>query len=171
MQDLHKIWGHRWLTPKALVKTSPIHGLGTFAIKPIRKGEVISVTGGIVVPHSDIARYRKMMGHIGSQINDDFFIVPASRKEIEKSGVFNHSCEPNRGFVDSVTTIAIKSIGAGEELTADYAFFESDFKPFRCGCNAANCRKIIKPTDWKIKALQDKYGQYFSPYLKRKISL
>ncbi|MBI4176533.1 MAG: SET domain-containing protein-lysine N-methyltransferase [Candidatus Aenigmarchaeota archaeon] len=169
MADLHKTWGHRWLTPKAKPAKSKIHGLGVIAVKPIRKGDIVSVHGGIIVPKSEINKYRKKCGHIGNQIDDNFFMCPANRDELKKGGVFNHSCNPNRGFIDSIITVAIREIKPGKEICADYAFFESHFEPFKCNCGSRNCRKIIRPDDWKMPAIRKKYGKYFSPYLKKKI--
>ncbi|MBI4020473.1 MAG: SET domain-containing protein-lysine N-methyltransferase [Candidatus Aenigmarchaeota archaeon] len=169
MEDLHKTWGHRWLTPKARPTKSRIHGLGVMCIRRIRKGETICVYGGIIIPIKEIRKYRSMMGHAGIQIDDKFFVCPATREELGKTGIFNHSCEPNMGLSGPVMSVAIREIRAGEEITGDYAFMESCFKPFRCLCGSRNCRKIIRPTDWKKPEIRKKYGRYFSPYLKRKL--
>ncbi len=171
MEDLHNIWKHRWLTPKVKVSKSNIFGYAPFAIKDIRKGELIRVTAGIVIPKKDIEKYRKIMGFAADlQVDDNFFLGPSDDNEKKDTGLFNHSCDPNVGFLDSIRIIAIRNIKAGEELTLDYAFFDSYFKPFKCDCGSKNCRKMITPDDWKIKEIQDKYGEYFSPYLKKKIT-
>jgi SET domain-containing protein len=169
MEDLHKVWSHRWVTPKAKCRNSPIQGLGVFAIAPIKKGELIAILGGVIVQKSEIRKYWKIMGHVGIQIADDFFIVPTTRKELEETGVFNHSCEPNIGFVDSTQFVAIKDVKKGEELTFDYAFNETENESFKCECGFKNCRGTITKEDWKIPSIRKKYKKYFSPYLKRKI--
>jgi len=169
MEDVHKFWKHRWVTPKAKPQASSIHGWGVIAVEKIFKGEIIAVLGGVIVPISGIKKYRERLGHIGIQIDDNFFICPTSRKELKETGIFNHSCEPNMGYKDPITFVAIKDIIPGEELTFDYAFSESFFEPFKCNCRNKNCRKVIKQDDWKISEIQKKYGQYFSPYLKNKI--
>ncbi len=169
MEDLHKTWPHRWITPKAKSVKSPIHGLGVISVKEISKGESVGVLGGIIVPTLEIKDYWKKLGHVGIQISDDFFIVPTTRKELEETGVFNHSCDPNCGFKSSIEFVALKNIKSGEELTFDYAFCESLIESFKCKCGASNCRKIIKPADWKNPELQKKFGGYFSPYLKNKL--
>jgi hypothetical protein len=38
-----------------------------------------------------------------------------------------------------------------------------------CNCGAAGCRKIITGRDWMRTDLQEKYKDYFSWYLERKI--
>ncbi len=164
-----KKWGTRWLTPKARAARSRIHGLGVRAIKPIKKGEAVAVLGGWVVPRSEIKSYWRQQGHVGIQIHDDFYIVPPNRKELELYGVFNHSCGPNSGFGDeSVILYAIRNIKPGEEIVFDYAFCELDKPAFRCECGSKNCRKIIKPTDWRRKDLQKRYGKYFAPFVRAK---
>jgi len=170
MQDLHKFWKHRWLTPKAKVFKSKIFGYGPFAIKNIKKGELIRVTGGLVVPKKDIKRFQKIWGFAAEvQVDDNFFLCPSSRDETKETGLFNHSCNPNVGFLDSIRIIAIRNIKKGEELTLDYAMFGGAFEPFKCKCGSSNCRKIITPDDWKRKDIQERYCEYFSPYLKEKI--
>ncbi len=169
--DLHRRWNHRWVTPKAEARKSPIHGTGVFAKEKIKKGEVVAVLGGVIVPKWEIEEYWKKMGHVGIQINDDFYIVPTTREELDQVGVFNHSCDPNIGFRDSLTLVAIRDIEPGEELVFDYAFSESNprYPPFKCNCGSPNCRGWITPDDWKRPEIWEKYFDYFSPYLKEKI--
>jgi hypothetical protein len=168
MEDLHRIWPHRWITPKAKSNSSKIHRLGVIATQGIKKGESVCVFGGAIVPKKEIDKYNKNLGDFGIQISDDFFIVPTTREELEETGVFNHSCDPNCGFSNSITLVAIRNVKKGEELTLDYAFSESCTQEFKCNCGSPNCRKIIKATDWKIPELQQKYRKYYSPYLKAK---
>ncbi|MFH0884613.1 MAG: SET domain-containing protein-lysine N-methyltransferase [Candidatus Micrarchaeota archaeon] len=168
-KDLHDIWPHRWMTNKAKAINSKIHGLGTMAAEDIKKGETVAVLGGIVINKAQIRDYWKMMGEVGIQIDDDFFICPSSREELEKTGVFNHSCEPNCGFGGTLRVVAIRDIKKGEELLSDYAFYASLADGFECRCGSPDCRKVIKPDDWKNPALQNRYAGYFSPYLKQKV--
>jgi len=166
MEDLHKFWPHRWITKKAKPKKSKIRGLGMFATKNISKGEIVSVYGGIIIPISEIKKYREKIGGIrGLQIDEKFFICPTEKS----GGLFNHSCEPNLGYKDTIKIIAIKNIKPKEELVFDYGMSESNFESFKCHCGTKNCRKIITSNDWKNKKLQNKYGKYFATYLKNKL--
>jgi SET domain-containing protein len=169
MQDLHERWHHRWLSPKAEARSSNIQGTGVFAKEKILKGEPVGVLGGVIVHKDDIKEYQSILGHVGIQIDDNFFIVPTTREELERDGVFNHSCNPNIGFSNSLTFVAMRDIETGEELVLEYAFSEALYESFDCRCNAKNCRKKISPDDWKNKDIQNKYKIYFSPYLKDKI--
>ncbi|HXK35569.1 MAG TPA: SET domain-containing protein-lysine N-methyltransferase [Candidatus Paceibacterota bacterium] len=169
MQDLHRKWPHRWLTPKAEPRNSLVHGEGVFAKEKIKEGEPINVFGGIAVPTSEILEYRKFNGHAGVQVSGDFFIVPSDREELGQKGIFNHSCEPNVGFNSSVTMVAIRDIEPGEELVMNYAFMETFFEPFNCNCGSVSCRKVIDSNTWKDSEFQRLYGRYYSPYLKDKM--
>jgi len=171
MEDLHLHWKHRWLTPKAKVFKSKIFGYAPHAIQNIDKGELIRVTGGIVIPKKDIKKYQEKIGFSAEiQVDDNFFLAPSDDNERKDTGLFNHSCNPSVGFLDSIRIIAIRNIKSGEELCLDYAFYGGAFEPFECRCDSKNCRKIITIDDWKIKEIQEKYGEYFSPYLKKKIT-
>ncbi|MBI3074598.1 MAG: hypothetical protein HYY92_00040 [Parcubacteria group bacterium] len=83
----------------------------------------------------------------------------------------NHPCNPNMGILGNVINVAMRDVGAGEELTADYAMVYSH-PSFRleCHCGAENCRKIITGDDWKKKELQEKYRGFFSAYIQKKIN-
>ncbi len=169
MEDIHNKWPHRWVNSKAASENSKLHGLGVFAKEEIKKGELICILGGVIVPSSEIKEYWGKMSHVGIQIHEDFFMVPTTREELEQNGVFNHSCEPNIGFLEDIQFVAIKDIQPGEELVFDYAFSETLMDPFECKCESDKCRKTITSNDWKIKEIQTKYKKYFSPYLRRKI--
>ncbi len=54
MEDVHKRWAHRYVTPKAQVRKSFVSGKGLHCVSKIKKGEVIGILGGIVIPTKDI---------------------------------------------------------------------------------------------------------------------
>lgn len=171
MENLHDFWSHRWQNPKTEIKKSSICAIGVFAKVHIKKHEIIRVTGGLIVPKSDVGKYNKLLNYevdnISLDISDDFLMAP-TREDLQTTATINHSCEPNAGFLDTITIIAIRDIMPGEEITWDYAFSQTTFPPFKCKCEQANCRKIIKPDDWKIPEIQQRFGEYFSPYLKKR---
>ncbi len=170
MTNIYDLWSHRWLSPKTEIKRSPICAVGVFAKDHIKKGEIIRVTGGLIIPKTDAEKYNKIINYevdnIYLDIGDDFLMAP-TQDDLKLTATINHSCDPNAGFLDTITIIAIKDIAPGEEIAWDYAFSQTTFTPFQCRCGKDNCRKIIKPDDWKNKDIQERYGQYFSPYLKR----
>lgn len=116
--------------------------------EPISKDEVIVIFGGVIVPRSDIKKYRKEIGgDFGINVDGNFFICPTSRDELKETGVFNHSCDPNMGASgNQIKLIAIRDIEVGEEIVADYTSLDYDFEPFECNCQSKNCKRFIEPT-------------------------
>jgi len=166
-KDLHRIWPHRWITPKAEPRDSGIHGTGMFAKDPIAKDEIVAMYGGVIVPRSNIAKYQNVMGGIyGIQVEEDFFICPTE----PKGGLFNHSCNPTLGYQNQITVVAVRDVNPDDELAFDYAFSETTFEPFTCTCNSDICRHTIKPTDWESSGLQRKWSKYFTPFLRSKFN-
>ncbi|MFP1155473.1 SET domain-containing protein-lysine N-methyltransferase [Mycobacterium sherrisii] len=82
----------------------------------------------------------------------------------------NHSCEPNVGFAGNIVLVTMRAVGAGEELTTDYALFDDHDEQMTCHCNAPSCRGVIDGHDWRRSDLQRRYRGYFSWYLQRKIN-
>jgi len=84
----------------------------------------------------------------------------------------NHSCDPNCGVRlndgQAFDFVARHPIGAGQELTFDYAMrnFTIDHFPAVCLCGAARCRGSV--TGWKDlpAARKAEYGELVAPYLR-----
>jgi uncharacterized protein len=84
----------------------------------------------------------------------------------------NHSCDPNCGVRlndgQAFDFVARQPIGAGQELTFDYAMrnFTIDHFPAVCLCGAAGCRGSV--TGWKDlpAARKADYGELVAPYLR-----
>ena len=80
----------------------------------------------------------------------------------------NHSCDPNVGFRGQVVYVALRDIRAGEELCHDYAMERSDDYALDCHCGSPLCRGKVSGEDWKLPELQQRYGDYFSIYIRNK---
>jgi SET domain-containing protein len=153
-------------SPKTEVRGSATHGRGLFAAKTIRKGEIVSIRGGHILPRRPPRNRRTPPGYWGYPIAEGFVLGPRTKRETETVMMFlNHSCEPNVGIRGQIIFVAMRDIRRGEELTIDYAMFGGDPKPMRCACQAAACRGVITAADWRRKELQRKYRGYFSSYL------
>jgi hypothetical protein len=85
-------------------------------------------------------------------------------------GPVNHSCEPNLGWSDDLTLVAVRDVAPGEELTCDYATGTDDPElVLMCHCGTYRCRQLIEGTDWQIPQLQKRYAGLWSPRLQRHI--
>jgi SET domain-containing protein len=159
-----------YISSKAAVRESPIHGTGLFAVEPIARGELVCVKGGYIFDRQTLNSMPDWFRAAEIQIAEDLFIGPVDEDEREGSMIFsNHSCEPNIGVKGQVVFVAMRDIEAGEELTHDWATTDDDDYQMKCNCSARNCRRIVTGKDWQRKDLQEKYSGYMSWYLDEKI--
>jgi SET domain-containing protein len=138
--------------PLIEVRASPLHGLGVFAARRIRKGARVIEYLGERVSHAEADRRYEHKdandAHTFLFIVDEATVIDAGVGGNEARFV-NHSCEPNcesvienrRVFID-----ALRTIEPGEELTYDYQIQrEADDPPdvdaiFACRCGSERCR-------------------------------
>jgi hypothetical protein len=159
-----------YLSPKATLKDSPIHGRGLFAAAPIAKGEIVCIKGGYIFDQATLHEVEPRLGPAQIPIADGFFIGPLSEAERDGSMIWsNHSCEPTIGVQGQIVFVALRDIRAGEELTHDWATTDDDDYEMNCRCGAPGCRRVITGQDWRRKDLQKKYAGYISWYLTEKI--
>lgn len=160
-----------YISPRAEVRESLIHGRGLFAREPLAAGEVVCVKGGYIFDRAALKSMPVWYRSAEIQVAEDLFIGPLSEDEREGSMVFsNHSCEPNIGVRGQIVFVALRAISAGEELTHDWATTDDDDYQLDCRCGAATCRKLITGQDWRRRDLQEKYRGHFSTYLADKIN-
>jgi len=160
-----------WLSDKVYIADSPIEGKGLFCKQPIKKDETIAIKGGHVIDKDYFDQLPEDCRHAALQISEHLYIAPLKKDEIEHVMVYvNHSCSPNVGLKGQLSTVAMRDIEPGEELTGDYcvAYSNSHFV-FACNCKKENCRKYVKSDDWKDPKLQKKYAGYFCLYQQEKI--
>ncbi len=139
-------------SPLVVVRNSPVHGRGVFAVAPIRKGTRILEYLGDRISHD--AADKRYEDHDESDNHTFLFIV--DKQTVIDAGVggndarfINHQCEGNcesvienrRVFID-----AARDIAPGEELGYDYEIGrEKDDPPnvdeiYACHCGSAKCR-------------------------------
>ncbi|HEY7910964.1 MAG TPA: SET domain-containing protein-lysine N-methyltransferase [Blastocatellia bacterium] len=160
-----------FISPKAVVKQSSIHGKGLFARERINKGEIVCVKGGYIFNRQTLAQTQEKLGPAEIQIAEDLFIGPVDGEQREGGMIFsNHSCDPNIGVRGQIVFVAMRDIEPGEELTHDWATTDDDSYEMQCKCGAKGCRGIITGQDWRRSDLQQKYGNYMSWYLQRKVT-
>ncbi|MCI0415514.1 SET domain-containing protein-lysine N-methyltransferase [bacterium] len=162
---------HSYISPKAAIKESAIHGKGLFAKKAIAKGEIVCIKGGYIYDREVLQSMPDWYRAAEISIADNLFIGPLREEERAGSMIFsNHSCDPNIGVQGQIVFVAMRDIQPGEELTHDWATTDDDDYEMECNCGASGCRKIITGKDWQRKDLQEKYRGYMSWYLERKIN-
>src|SRR6185295_2931653 len=161
-----------YISPKAVIKDSPIHGRGLFAKEDINKGEIVCIKGGYIFDRQTLHETQALLGPAEIQIAEDLFIGPLSAEQREGSMIFsNHSCDPNIGVQGQIVFVAMRDVESGEELTHDWATTDDDNYELECKCGSEICRKLITGKDWQKPELQQKYRGYFSQYLAQKMLL
>jgi SET domain-containing protein len=159
-----------WRSPKIEVSDATLAGRGVIAIADIQKDEIVAIKAGNIITRAEIEQATDNAGDMALQIDDDFYLAPRSADEVEEMSVFiNHSCDPNVGFRGQVVYVALRDISAGEELCHDYAMERSDDYMLDCHCGSPLCRGKVSGEDWKRPELQQRYGDYFSIYIRNKI--
>lgn len=160
-----------WLNPRVLVQPSSIQGGGMFATAPIHAGEVVLRWGGEVFDAQDM-REGKAKAGTAAQLSDELYLADPADAPDSPDYCLNHSCDPNVWLSDALTLTARREIAPGEELTADYALWESDpawaLDPCRCG--SAICRGRVTGDDWRRPDLQARYAGHFTPYLRSRMA-
>jgi uncharacterized protein len=162
-----------WMSPKVKVRQSTVHGRGIVAVSAIACDEAILVWGGASYTDKGGALEALKKGRLVMQWDDDVF----SREVEDVEGdddpfLINHSCDPNAWMNDAYTICARRDIGPGEEITADYALWESDeshVSSWFCNCGSPRCRGRITGVDWKEPGLRERYRGHFSPLLNKRI--
>jgi SET domain-containing protein len=130
-----------WFDHRIVLRDSPIHGTGTFAIDDISAGEpLILVTGGLVLTKEDWDTGRIQINGMlynEERLADNITIVTP----VSFHYYINHSCAPNAidlsRYPSAIQYVAARDIRAGEELTADYYTQET---LEHCLCGTLECR-------------------------------
>jgi hypothetical protein len=169
--------GNSWMHPSLQVRNSRSEGKGVFAKENIKRGERLALFGGTVMTIDEMNELPEHTQSHPMQI-EERFVFGCTSPIPEDTDYFNHSCNPNAGFHGQIFLVAMRDIAKDEEITFDYAMIISESVGNKidigdidmdCRCGATNCRKRFTENDWKIPELRERYQDYFSEYIKRKI--
>lgn len=110
---------------------SPVHGIGVFAMRDIKKGETLYVdiiNHAFDIPYKDFGKLRpeiaeQILGMWPNVVNKSHFFFPVTRLQ----AYLNHSDTPN---YDAKDDKALKNIKKGEEILENYRLIEGWEKVF-----------------------------------------
>jgi SET domain-containing protein len=163
-----------WLRPSIQIESSPLHGRGWFAAKPIPAGETIARLGGRVVSDDELRELLAQRLRDPSLPYVDTVALDRERHLVLPTGTAihygNHGCDPNAWWTDGLTVAARRDISRGDEITTDYGTSAGDPSwQMTCSCSAASCRGVITGRDWQLTELQVHYGHHWVPALQKLI--
>jgi hypothetical protein len=172
-QTMKEYLPQTWNDPRIEIKKSPVSGNGMFAHRTIKKGETISIVGGMVLTDSDFEAFQSSHSAYNAvQIDEGLHLVERSEITQSLDGSMNHSCDSNVWMDDEVTLVARRDIEAGEEIAVDYALFTTQSNWILdnpCHCGSPSCRHTITGNDWKLRDVQERYRDHFSPFINNRI--
>ena len=158
------------LAPGLVINQSSIEGKGCFSRVQFKRGRKIAEYRGEKISDAEANRRANRRKLRICAINNRWSL-DGSRGG-NGTHYINHSCEPNLWMENESTLVALRDISTGEEVTMDYAMHFADPKwemRNECRCGSLLCRQIITGRDWKLKDLQDRYKDHFSPLLNKRI--
>jgi len=159
-----------WVHPDLYVGPSWIDGIGLYSGIELERDVVVIRFGGVFFPVSMRYDYDVVAPGSTVGISDHMLLAESASENRDRSDFINHSCNPNLGMLDSITLVTLRRIGAHDELTADYAYWESDeayVMKQECRCSNPCCRRQITGTDWRLDL--DHLVRWSSPFIKRRI--
>jgi len=154
-----------WLDPRIEVRDSPLHGRGMFARESFGSGEVAMIWGGTVFSEAEVRAGKAQAGTLTLVEEGVYLGDPAGAEGADYH--LNHSCDSNLWLRDAVTLVTRDVIEEDEELTLDYALWETDpaWVLSTCRCGSPACRGTVTGQDWRLPELQARYTDHFSPVI------
>lgn len=145
---------------KVVVRRTSNRGQGVFALKKIRKNEIVAQFDGPIYDDDFDDWTEDLLNHTIQ------FAKAAWRDSQGPARYINHSCEPNCGIRGLFKVVAMRAILPGEEITWDYEMTEkNDWWRLRCKCGSPSCRKIIGNFARMPRHVREKYKGYISEWL------
>lgn len=160
-----------WFVDGLEIRESPIHGRGLYANRRYERSSAIIRLGGCLFNISQRGT-AEVMPSTTTPLSETVLLAEPSNGSKDYSDYLNHSCNPNSGFMDAISIVAIRDIVPGEEIVIDYTFWECDVGwalRHDCRCGAERCRKKVTGRDWMAVKPTDWSFQYFSPFMKRRV--
>jgi hypothetical protein len=160
-----------WIDPRIEVRASPLHGRGMFAKESFGSGEVAVIWGGTVFGEAEV-RAGKAKGGTLTLVEEGVYLGDPTGTEAGADCHLNHCCDSNLWLRDAVTLVTRDVVEEDEELTLDYALWETDpaWVLASCRCGSPVCRGTVSGQDWRLAELQARYMDHFSPVIQGWIS-
>lgn len=144
---------------------SPAIGLGVVATAPIPKGSLVVVRDAHDLTF-DEATFRRLHETIRHAMETYMYRDREGRLILswDHARFMNHRCDANSLMTAYGVEVAIRDIGAGEEMTTDYGLLNVlEPYPIHCGCDG--CREALRLDDI------DRYADVWDEAIKEALAL
>lgn len=156
-----------------VIKKTLNKGLGLFASKLIKKGEIVWNDSDLIhqkYSKEELKNLPKKISRLAYWDGTHYTIDTD-----DPGNYMNHSCNPNCWW-ENGSLVAKRNIPNGSEVTYDYATTDiygiNGKKYLVCRCGSENCRKIIRPDDLiKNDKLRNAYKNHIPEYTMKYINL
>lgn len=126
------------MPPDIIIKKSKISGLGVFANRNFKKGEIVlKWKMNKILNKQQVDKLSKKLKNYIFRLNKNKYILQQPPERY-----VNHSCQANT-YAKGTCDVASKNIRKGEEITSDYTP-EAIHISFKCRCGIKKCKKLIK---------------------------
>ena len=123
---------------EVIMKKSKIEGLGVFASRNFKKGEVVIKWD---ISHQltpeEIKKLPEKEKRYIAYLNGKYILMQPPARYV------NHSCDANTS-ADNFCDVAKRDIKMGEEITGDYSEEGLPGEVIVCKCGSKNCRGVIR---------------------------
>ena len=145
---------------------SPIHGQGVFTSRRIKRGRVVMVWGGLVIPCTE---YDPAIHRAASttRYDVDHYLTALQTDPETLDPWLNHACDANTWMLDEVALVARRDIDAGAEITTDFALWGDPGYVYTesCRCGSKLCRGRVTGDDGLRHEVEERYRGGFIPWL------
>jgi hypothetical protein len=131
----------------ALAFINPVIGFGVVATARIPRGTITWVRDPLDVALS--ASEAAALGVLYQATLDRFTFIDGAGQRVlcwDIARYINHSCDPVCLAPGFDFEIAVRDVEVGEQLSDDYGALNT-LEPFECACQAASCRRVVRPDD------------------------
>lgn len=139
---------------RVIVRQSPVHGKGVFALRALAAGERVLEYKGMITAWREAVRQHRREGVAGHTFLfglSDGRVIDGSRGG-NSARWLNHACAPNCETIEDAGRIFIhtlRPVGEGEELFIDYLLAVDDpldediRRQYACWCTSVGCRQSM----------------------------
>ncbi|MFM0014891.1 SET domain-containing protein-lysine N-methyltransferase [Paraburkholderia sediminicola] len=139
---------------RVIVRQSPVHGKGVFALRALAAGERVLEYKGVVTGWREAVRRHRREGVVGHTFLfglSDGRVIDGGRGG-NSARWLNHACAPNCETIEDAGRIFIhtlRPIAAGEELFIEYLLEVDDpldeeiRRQYACRCTVVGCRQSM----------------------------